>query len=320
EEYEGFKFVAFCNSIVYEWTNYLISENKGQLKIGPSVANVAVDLLKKMGANTIIFVGQDLAYAGEDSHVEGSDHKEYLKKHAQKPKQMLEVEGINGGKVRTDESFYTYLKWFESYISLNKDVKFINATEGGARIPGAEALTLREALDRYCQKKVNIEKRLANIRNKYAGPSDLDLYEVLEKLRRTREQVLRIKKHSRYGLEKSSVLSGLYKGDEDLPDPRTVRRILKSLDRVDAKIKENQNATQLTLLLFQPFIKSLHHLTLPSSPEESEKEEGQRIASQCVLLYSGLHQTATVAQKLLTEAIRNFEKRFRGLKEVKNNA
>lgn len=317
EEYKGPKFVGLCNNLHFQWTSHFVEEEKGYLKIGPSVANIALDLLKKTGADPIIFVGQDLAYTSGFSHARGTTHEVKTIEDVKKENKLLEVEGIDGGKVLTDRTLYTFLKWFETYIAEHPGTTFINATEGGAKIPGTLNMTLEKAIREHCNDEINYPKMLSEIQDNYHGSININMGEAVEKLRDIKAQMLMIKNSARRGLKKSRQLTGLYK--KGLPELKEVDRILKSLDKVDREIKEKQQAIQISVLLFQPFVQALRQLASQTVDDESEKEKGQRIASESVLLYTGIYRVAEVAEELMGNAIRKIESEFPDIKGDKNS-
>ncbi|MBR1572371.1 MAG: motility associated factor glycosyltransferase family protein [Lachnospiraceae bacterium] len=112
---------------------------------GGSVANVAFSLLLFMGFKRIVFIGQDLAYPGNQFHAKDAFENEgELDLNDNK---YFYVESIDGGKVLTETNMNVYRKFFENHIKRHPDCTFIDATEGGAFIEGTEIMTLREALD-----------------------------------------------------------------------------------------------------------------------------------------------------------------------------
>ena len=118
-----------------------------RLDTGGSVANTATDFALKLGAKRIILVGQDLAYTGNKSHAEGSLRASW---NMDLSKNECLVEGQDGESVRSSSEFVRYRNWFERVIDGNKDVRFINATEGGAKIHGAEQMSLSDAVSEFC--------------------------------------------------------------------------------------------------------------------------------------------------------------------------
>ena len=64
-------------------------------------------------------------------------------------------------KVPTITNLNDYRLWFQEFIESWKkmyDVRFINATEGGAKIEGTEVMSLSEVIDKECTRQVAIEE------------------------------------------------------------------------------------------------------------------------------------------------------------------
>ena len=130
-----------------------------QLPSGGSVANNALSLLHEMGFEVIILVGQDLAYPGGVEHAEAAYGKGNDRVDAKK-KNYIEVEDNYGNMVLTEANMNIYRKWIENYIAAYDDLKVINATEGGAKITGAEFMKLSKAIEQYCRKDFDAKKIL----------------------------------------------------------------------------------------------------------------------------------------------------------------
>lgn len=124
---------------------------------GGSVSTEAFMLALMLGFRTIVLIGQDLAFTGGVSHTKGigdalGDNDEYIKS-----RQIIEVEGIDGEILQTDYQMWFYKQWFEKAIRFYKDeVRVIDATEGGARIEGAELCTLEEVIQKECTKEMDM--------------------------------------------------------------------------------------------------------------------------------------------------------------------
>lgn len=132
---------------------------------GGSVANAMTFIAAFMGCNPIIFVGQDLAYTDDKGHAECAkfDNKSIdAKKNYYKPNDVY-VEGINGEEIRTSLSLKSYKESLEKIIVNFKDIKFINATEGGAAIKGTEVRKLKDVLEEF----KNIKEKDTKINIKY---------------------------------------------------------------------------------------------------------------------------------------------------------
>lgn len=115
--------------------------------VGGSVACSGFSLLYKMGFETVILVGQDLAYTDNKSHADGTFQE---KMPLENTEHMIRVKGNYQDTVPTLTNLKIYLDWFASYIKGAKEhgnFRVINATEGGAFIEGTELMSLKDALD-----------------------------------------------------------------------------------------------------------------------------------------------------------------------------
>lgn len=119
------------------------------LPTGGSVANNALALLVLLGFKTVIFMGQDLAYPGGVRHAFDAYHMEHPLVDGVR---YYEVEDIYGEKVLTEENMELYLKWFESFIALTPEVRYVDATEGGAKIRGTEICTMKQMVEEFSGK------------------------------------------------------------------------------------------------------------------------------------------------------------------------
>lgn len=110
-----------------------------------------------LGCSPIIFVGQDLAFTDNAGHARhtsltSNDYQESIFE----KQEVLWVDGYGGGKVPTFRSYLGFKHHFEQSIAVNPDRRFINATEGGVRLEGAEELPLQEVLARYCRRPIDV--------------------------------------------------------------------------------------------------------------------------------------------------------------------
>lgn len=124
---------------------------------GGSVACYCLSLLYKMGFNTIILVGQDLAYTGGKSHADGTFQEEMPQEDTSN---MVMVKGNYEEKVPTLANLRMYLEWFQMYVAGIKeryDVRVINATEGGAWIEGTELMKLKDAIAKTCAGRETVD-------------------------------------------------------------------------------------------------------------------------------------------------------------------
>lgn len=144
ENFKGDRIVVYRNFSTFEWLNI----PKGTLNIGPSSANMAFKVLEHLGCNPIILIGQDLAFGEEDiTHATGSTYGEKEQQYLTQRKNLM-VEGNYIPQIKTTNVWDAFRKFYMKDIAGFKG-KVINATEGGAKIHGAELMTFAEAIDRH---------------------------------------------------------------------------------------------------------------------------------------------------------------------------
>ncbi len=158
--YPGEKVIVYRDFATFKW----LSIDRGILEIGPSAANMAFKILEYMGCNPIILIGQDLAFEGEVTHADGATYGET--QDGTWTKQTLMTEGNYVPEIRTTQVWYAFKKFFENDTAQYQG-RLINATEGGAKIHGAELMTFREAIDQFIKKPLNV---LPTIRKKLNKP------------------------------------------------------------------------------------------------------------------------------------------------------
>ncbi len=138
-----------------------------------TVAQTALNLALAAGADPIVFTGQDLAF-GETSHVEGALARGRVTvngncvvmkgKQTDNVQEACWVPGYFGGRVLTNAVLYAFLEEIEATVRRHPDRRFINATEGGARIAGTERMALRDVLESRCRDEFPVADFLAAAR------------------------------------------------------------------------------------------------------------------------------------------------------------
>ena len=109
------------------------------IQTGGSVITAGLDAAIMLGAKEIVFVGLDLAFTGGRDHA--SDTKS-VEENVSGDRRM--VEDIDGQLVPTARNLDMYRKFIEKRIGSVTGIRFVDATEGGARVKGTELRTLRE--------------------------------------------------------------------------------------------------------------------------------------------------------------------------------
>ena len=199
------KFLLRTGSSI-DWIN-TITGNVGDIEGGPSVANFAFEFATKIGGNPIIFIGQDLALSENRTHAKNTIHEKNV---ITDKSFLVEVESINGGKVYTRRDFHSMLTRYQIMIEqLGGKFKVIDATEGGALIPGTDIMPLKEAIDCYLTK----EYPISNMINEYAGAKlieKLNLQELGQYLRDTLSEINEVSSIARKGERLSIDLQAMF--------------------------------------------------------------------------------------------------------------
>lgn len=155
---------AFSGNELEQWIYESLFDRRQTQEMGSwSVAHFNLAAAILMGASPIIFIGQDLAYSHNRDHaahtvLTESNHMAKILK--ERNDDLVWVDGWGGGKVPTHRGFYGVKCLFEEMLSLHPDLHFINATEGGARLEGAEHIPLSAALADHCANQLGISDTL----------------------------------------------------------------------------------------------------------------------------------------------------------------
>ncbi len=163
-------FVSGFGHPLLTWIEAFIGE-RGNIKLGGSVSTAAFDFARRCGSNPIILIGQDLAYPDDKIYTSGVKQERIKEVEELMPtEEIIWVEDVFGGQVKTVRGFWTWIKWFEYQISEMSDVLCIDATEGGAKIQGTKIMTLKETIEDYCQKTFNFKQPLHETCNSHILP------------------------------------------------------------------------------------------------------------------------------------------------------
>lgn len=177
--YYGF-FEQYWNEILDENTDYPFPD----IPSGGCVSAIAFSLACYLGFRRLVLIGQDMAFTGGISHTAGiegafGDNDEYIQS-----RHLIQVEGLDGTMLETDFQMWYYKKWFEKAIRANRDLlEVIDATEGGAKIDGAEIATLRDVVENYCKKPFVFAEIEKNIGSAYSEEKQTKLLHALKEMK-----------------------------------------------------------------------------------------------------------------------------------------
>ncbi|MCI9004475.1 MAG: motility associated factor glycosyltransferase family protein [Lachnospiraceae bacterium] len=245
------------------------------LPSGGSVSNSAFSLAEQLGFQTIILVGQDLAYTGNRSHIEGSfSEDEIQRKHGNA---TAIVEDMDGNMVPTQPNMLMFLQWFEDRMKERPELRVIDATEGGAKKKGAIIMTLKEAIEEECPRdKVDYKAVIDEL--PYVFDEEMDrrnrkyLFDTLDIMREG------IKKANQ-GLKLYNQLERLFKRNQ--VDAAKVKKIGRKLDKL-AKYFEQEHV--MTVVMRSMAAVSLAISQGMYNYEEDIHDEGIMIARQGIVM------------------------------------
>lgn len=137
--YHGKKYLICQNG--YDRAEELAKQKGWHLyETGGSVSTTALDVCIYLGCKSVAFIGLDLAYTDNLAHA-----TETARRAASETDEMKQVPAIGGGTVPVSRLFTIYNKWIAQRVrKADVIMPVIDATEGGAIVPGLTVMTLKE--------------------------------------------------------------------------------------------------------------------------------------------------------------------------------
>ncbi|HNX76928.1 MAG TPA: DUF115 domain-containing protein [Candidatus Rifleibacterium sp.] len=147
-----------------------LREPVGTLGCWGSIATTNFELVRRMGADPIIFLGLDLSFQDGRLHARGSysDDLLYEKVHQFTSIEHEAADYINtrgtykfsradGNTIYTDQNMKLYKDWFEDQFR-QTTARVINATEGGIVDKYVEIMPFARVIEKYATKGVDVQK------------------------------------------------------------------------------------------------------------------------------------------------------------------
>lgn len=268
KKYGGIKIFSL-NSIKNIVQN-VFKEKYISLQQGGSVAHMAVSFSVLMGVKNIIFIGQDLAFTDNKYHSELSSNDSLIdEKESYGRNNLFYVAGNVQEKVLTNRIFLTFKNWIEVFIDNHNNINFINSTEGGAKIKGAEVLNLKDSLCKYCDSELNKQLNF-NYKNRCKGKLKNYLLERLKSM----------KNISLKGIDYSEKMLEYYRENNSL----NIKFILNKLDQIDDRFYKNEELIYILNLFSYRDMDKLSS-EYREKVGETEVETGLRLALRSAAVY-----------------------------------
>lgn len=134
----GPKFICSFHDNAMQWVDRVLG-NRGRVLVWGSVAVMAYDVAVKVGADPIVFIGQDLSFPGGRTYTKGTffeteDKKEMtVAELAREGTTLIDMVDIFDQPVKTNRQMYAYFNFLVNRFH-DPEVaqrRIINATEGG---------------------------------------------------------------------------------------------------------------------------------------------------------------------------------------------
>lgn len=153
--FPGEKVPVFRNAeAINQWINAYLGDGSA-IDAGGNVSHLAFELAVLMGADPIVFLGQDYAYGTDGAtHSRGAvynEEKGRKSKEQLKAMPIVSVEGNDGSMIPSTKLWEDFRVGLEHKIDEHPDKTIINATEGGAKIKGTVCKALSEVIDDFCE-------------------------------------------------------------------------------------------------------------------------------------------------------------------------
>ena len=229
--FAGRRFAIGSNLSLYQWLAPSWPD-KGTIDFGSqSVAHMAFNLACLIGADPIIFVGQDFCYYENKKYAGHLSKGSPWERRVQKGKnKTVPAADIFGEPVETETLFESFKVLMEDLIK-RSGRRCINATEGGLGLKGTGLMTLHDALREYgAADTIDIKGRIRSVSQE---ETEIDVSRLLrdvdharkqaEELIRDSEKVLKYSKQASRVSTKEKPGTDRYSRLSELIEKRTQR-------------------------------------------------------------------------------------------------
>lgn len=267
---------TFLHAHDKNYKNYLVEKFNKDLPLlgyGGSVANYAFAIISFLTDSPIGIIGQDLAYTNGQSHSIGNKNLWQPTENTIKERGLFYTEGYDGEEVLTSPVFFGMKQTFEELkLSLAKDLKVYNCTEGGIKLDGFEQMPFEDFCKSFCNKKVDksdlYKPKSYDIERFNTLISEIEneknSYLLLNRLLTEGIQLLKMSRNNGYLSEQTN----------------------KKLKKIENQLSEIMPGLNMDKLLNPISIKvnAMHQ----QSNNETEDQKFQRILSTNIELYKGI--------------------------------
>ncbi len=298
QTFKGPIFVAASGSFILNWFDDLIEAKEG-LETGGTVAHSAMTEAYNMGADPIIFLGQDLAFAHDgQTHAAGTSYSSIRYTDFDENTDVFYVKANDGGQVLTNHLYNDYRLFIEDWIQVKNDRTYINATEGGALIAGAQIMTLREVLTNYCNNPVDVMPVVVQVQQEFCSPNVEQaiaiLYRRLADANHILEEVLSARKRLK------QLRQAFEKKDID-----KMHKYAHSIDKIFRQFDQDRYIRPVVEMIAHHTIQYVRHRQFEALYAENKNDEAA--IADYGLYCEKIHEGVKLVKDLITQAIKYAE-------------
>lgn len=216
------------------------------LAMSGTVASLCLSTAHYMGCEPIVFIGQDLAYTDDKRHstlasdnligLGDNNARNYIPE-----KEIRYIKSYDGGVVPSEPVLISFLTWIQNFIKENPNT-YINATEGGAFIYGAQHMPLKECIERYC-----IAEKPEITHVFFKGNEKLDVDKNINEATINLKKILKLSKSIKNDYDQLITEYEKYKGI----NKSFIYKIMKHIETSDAAILKISNSETLIKILLE---------------------------------------------------------------------
>ncbi|MCX7677699.1 MAG: DUF115 domain-containing protein [Spirochaetes bacterium] len=305
--FKGRKVRAATAFPMMKWIDEICGDG-GEIAHGGSVSTNAYDFARKLKANPIVLVGQDLAFTGGYAHAKGShlDEQVHIRTNRFFTPEMFNrkqltalpkifVDGIDGRKVHTNQKMMIFLSWFER----RNDPGLVNATRAGARIKGVkhcseECIDFGDSKDLW--QKINLLYEHA-LEEQRKIPARAHIHDKCIGISRQIDELLPVLKRAVHFAEEL-----VTQMKASVRDGAKISYIVKKLDEIDNFIETRKKLADMIGLAIQKVVHTImegHDV----EGEDSEMGNEEKIARRSLYLYKGLLEGAEFIGKTVAQMV-----------------
>ena len=290
-----------------------------KLRPGATVAHLAFYLAEFIGADPIVFVGQDLSFPDGITYTPGTaihdlwqlETNRFQTLEMKEWERILRMRGVlfkvkdaSGSDIYTDQQMFTYLQQFERDFHKSSAL-IIDATEGGAAKSGTTAMTFTEAFDRYFTREIP-SGLLDRARNPRTGM--LPVSKTPELLEKVEARICDAEDIRDFYAESLQVLREI---QMNLDDAARTIEFQQRVDRLRREVEKRHETNVLVSMIVQDneYLKRRRDRAIAGA-DLSDRERKERQLERDVAYVQGLHQGAMQLieiLKLAYERISDYE-------------